>query len=390
MATLLLIVIFIDFIGLGIPDSLFGAAWPAINSDFGLPISAANAVTVTMTVCSIISSLMSSKLTEKFSTSKIAAVSTALTAVGLFGFSISKNIYMMFFFTLFLGFGAGAIDAVLNNYVAVHYRASHMNFLHCFYGIGVTLSPYLMSLALKNRSWQSGYHLAFIIQLVISIIAFASLPLWQKNGRLSESSDEKSEKSEKSSFAELIKLPGIKSTWLVFFGSCALEYVSGTWSSSFLVNSRGITVDRAALFVTVYYGGIAFGRFLSGIFSSKLKPQQIILIGTILIIPAIVLVSQPFIPNLIAVGMFLIGLGNGPLYPNMVHLTPIRFGAQRSQAVMGSQMAAAYIGILSMPTLTGFLAQKFSTDIFPYCLAVLYGIMLISLIATNMAKTTNE
>ena len=387
MATLLLIVIFIDFIGLGIPDSLFGAAWPAINSDFGLPISAANAVTVTMTVCSIISSLMSSKLTEKFSTSKIAAVSTALTAVGLFGFSISKNIYMMFFFTLFLGFGAGAIDAVLNNYVAVHYRASHMNFLHCFYGIGVTLSPYLMSLALKNRSWQSGYHLAFIIQLVISIIAFASLPLWQKNGRLSESSDEKSEKS---SFAELIKLPGIKSTWLVFFGSCALEYVGGTWSSSFLVNSRGITVDRAALFVTVYYGGIAFGRFLSGIFSSKLKPQQIILIGTILIIPAIVLVSQPFIPNLIAVGMFLIGLGNGPLYPNMVHLTPIRFGAQRSQAVMGSQMAAAYIGILSMPTLTGFLAQKFSTDIFPYCLAVLYGIMLISLIATYRAKTTNE
>lgn len=387
MATLLLIVIFIDFIGLGIPDSLFGAAWPAINSDFGLPISAANAVTVTMTVCSIISSLMSAKLTEKFSTSKIAAVSTALTAVGLLGFSISKNIYMMFFFTLFLGFGAGAIDAALNNYVAVHYRASHMNFLHCFYGIGVTLSPYLMSLALKNRSWQSGYRLAFIIQLVISIIAFASLPLWQKNGRLSDSSDEKSEKS---SFADLIKLPGIKSTWLVFFGSCALEYVSGTWSSSFLVNSRGITVDRAALFVTVYYGGIALGRFLSGIFSSKLKPQQIISIGTILIIPAIVLVSQPFIPNLIAVGMFLIGLGNGPLYPNMVHLTPIRFGAQRSQAVMGSQMAAAYIGILSMPTLTGFLAQKFSIDIFPYCLAVLYGIMLFSLIATYMAKTTNE
>lgn len=387
MATLLLIVIFIDFIGLGIPDSLFGAAWPAINSDFGLPISAANAVTVTMTVCSIISSLMSAKLTEKFSTSKIAAVSTALTAVGLFGFSISKNIYMMFFFTLFLGFGAGAIDAALNNYVAVHYRASHMNFLHCFYGIGVTLSPYLMSLALKNRSWQSGYRLAFIIQLVISIIAFASLPLWQKNGRLSESSDEKSEKS---SFAELVKLPGIKSTWLVFFGSCALEYVSGTWSSSFLVNSRGITVDRAALFVTVYYGGIALGRFLSGIFSLKLKPQQIISIGTILIIPAIVLVSQPFIPNLIAVGMFLIGLGNGPLYPNMVHLTPIRFGAQRSQAVMGSQMAAAYIGILSMPTLTGFLAQKFSIDIFPYCLAVLYGIMLFSLIATYRAKTTNE
>ena len=386
MATLLLIVIFIDFIGLGIPDSLFGAAWPAINYDFGLPISAANAVTVTMTVCSIISSLMSAKLTERFSTSKIAAVSTALTAVGLFGFSISKNIYMMFFFTLFLGFGAGAIDAALNNYVAVHYKASHMNFLHCFYGIGVTLSPYIMSLALKNRSWESGYRWASIIQLVISVIAFASLPLWQKNGILSGVSEENS----KSSFAELIKLPGVKSTWLVLFGSCSLEYVSGTWASSFLVNSRGLTADKAALFITVYYGGMAFGRFLSGILSTKLKPQQIIAIGTILIIPAIALVSQPFVPFLYAAGLFLIGLGNGPLYPNMVHLTPIRFGKKMSQMVMGSQMAAAYIGILSMPALTGFLAQKFSTDIFPYCLIILYGIMLISLIFTRKSKIVNE
>ncbi len=386
MATLLLIVIFIDFIGLGIPDSLFGAAWPAINYDFGLPISAANAVTVTMTVCSIISSLMSAKLTERFSTSKIAAVSTALTAVGLFGFSISKNIYMMFFFTLFLGFGAGAIDAALNNYVAVHYKASHMNFLHCFYGIGVTLSPYIMSLALKNRSWESGYRWASIIQLVISVIAFASLPLWQKNGILSGVSEENS----KSSFAELIKLPGVKSTWLVLFGSCSLEYVSGTWASSFLVSSRGMTVDKAALFVTVYYGGMAFGRFLSGILSSRLKPQQIIALGAILIIPAIALVAQPFVPILSAVGLFLIGLGNGPLYPNMVHLTPIRFGRRMSQAVMGSQMAAAYIGILSMPALTGFLAQKFSTDIFPFCLVALYLIMLISLIVTHKAKIVKE
>ena len=386
MATLLLIVIFIDFIGLGIPDSLFGAAWPAINYDFGLPISAANAVTVTMTVCSIISSLMSAKLTERFSTSKIAAVSTVLTAVGLFGFSISKNIYMMFFFTLFLGFGAGAIDAALNNYVAVHYKASHMNFLHCFYGIGVTLSPYIMSLALKNRSWESGYRWASIIQLVISVIAFASLPLWQKNGILSGVSEENS----KSSFAELIKLPGVKSTWLVLFGSCSLEYVSGTWASSFLVNSRGLTADKAALFITVYYGGMAFGRFLSGILSTKLKPQQIIAIGTILIIPASALVSQPFVPFLCAAGLFLIGLGNGPLYPNMVHLTPIRFGKKMSQMVMGSQMAAAYIGILSMPALTGFLAQKFSTDIFPYCLIILYGIMLISLIFTRKSKIVNE
>lgn len=387
MATLLLIVIFIDFVGLGIPDSLFGAAWPAINSDFGLPLSAANAVTVTMTVCSIISSLLSAKLTEKFSTSKITSVSTMLTAIGLFGFSISKNIYMMFFFTLFLGFGAGAIDAALNNYVAIHYKASHMNFLHCFYGIGVTLSPYLMSLALKNRSWQSGYRWAFIIQLVITIIAFVSLPLWRKNDPSSETAGKKSRKN---TLIQLIKLPGVKSTWLVLFGSCSLEYVSGTWSSSFLVNSRGLTVDKAALFVTVYYGGMALGRFVSGVLSSKFKPQQIIAVGTILIVPAIALVVQPFVPILSAVGLFFIGFGNGPLYPNMVHLTPIRFGTQMSQAVMGSQMAAAYIGILSMPALTGFLAQKFSTDIFPYFLVALYGIMLISLIATRKAKISYD
>lgn len=387
MATLLLIVIFIDFIGLGIPDSLFGAAWPAINSDFGLPISAANVVTVTMTVCSIVSSLMSSKLTEKFSTSKITAVSTALTAVGLFGFSISENIFMMVAFTLFLGFGAGAIDAALNNYVAVHYKASHMNFLHCFYGIGVTLSPYLMSLALKNNSWQGGYRLAFIIQLAISVIAFASLPLWKKNEAPLSSAEESVEKS---SFSELIKLPGVKSTWLVLFGSCSLEYVSGTWASSFLVNSRDFTADRAALFVTVYYCGMAFGRFLSGLLSTKLKPQRIISLGAVLIIPAIIFIAQPFVPLLSAVGLFLIGLGNGPLYPNIVHLTPIRFGQKMSQAVMGSQMAAAYIGILIMPAFTGFLSQRFSTDIFPFCIMALYGIMLISLIITNKVKPTNE
>lgn len=386
MATLLLIVIFIDFIGLGIPDSLFGTAWPAIYTDFGLPISAANIVTVTMTVCSIISSLLSSKLIERLSTSRVTAVSTALTAVGLFGFCISPNIYVMFFSTLFLGFGAGAIDAALNNYVAVHYKASHMNFLHCFYGIGVTLSPYLMSIALKNHSWRSGYRWAFIIQTVITVIAFLSLPLWKENKQsdLSENSDVNA------SFSELLKLPGVKSTWLVLFGSCSLEYVCGTWASSFFVNSRGIASDRAALFVTVYYAGMALGRFLSGLLSSKLKPQQIIAVGAVIIIPAIVLIAQPFIPILSAIGLFLIGLGNGPLYPNMVHLTPIRFGCRMSQSVMGSQMAAAYIGILSMPALMGFLAQRFSTGVFPFFIAAMYLVMLISLLITRKSKKIGE
>lgn len=387
MATLLLVIIFIDFIGLGIPDSLFGAAWPSINRDFMLPISAANAVTVTMTVCTVISSILSAKLINKFSTPKVTAVSTALTAVGLFGFSVSPNLYTMCLCALPLGFGAGAIDSGLNNYVAVNYKASHMNFLHCFYGIGVTLSPYLMSFALKNHSWRDGYRWAFIIQLVIAVIAFLSLPLWEKVPSAEAAEDEKNQSVK---FSRLIKLPGIKSTWLVFFGSCSLEYVSGTWSSSFLVNSRGFTADRAALFVTLYYAGMATGRFLSGVLSTKMKPEKIIALGALLILPALILVAQPYLPILCALGLFMIGLGNGPLYPNMVHLTPKRFGTKLSQAVMGSQMAAACIGILAMPALLGFLAQRFSIGIFPIYAAVLYAIMLISLIVTRKIKTTDE
>lgn len=387
MATLLLVIIFIDFIGLGIPDSLFGAAWPSINRDFMLPISAANAVTVTMTVCTVISSILSAKLINKFSTPKVTAVSTALTAVGLFGFSVSPNLYTMCLCALPLGFGAGAIDSGLNNYVAVNYKASHMNFLHCFYGIGVTLSPYLMSFALKNHSWRDGYRWAFIIQLVIAVIAFLSLPLWEKVPSAEAAKDEKNQSVK---FSRLIKLPGIKSTWLVFFGSCSLEYVSGTWSSSFLVNSRGFTADRAALFVTLYYAGMATGRFLSGVLSTKMKPEKIIALGALLILPALILVAQPYLPILCALGLFMIGLGNGPLYPNMVHLTPKRFGTKLSQAVMGSQMAAACIGILAMPAMLGFLAQRFSIGIFPIYAAVLYAIMLISLIVTRKIKTTDE
>lgn len=387
MATLLLVIIFIDFIGLGIPDSLFGAAWPSINRDFMLPISAANAVTVTMTVCTVISSILSAKLINKFSTPKVTAVSTALTAVGLFGFSVSPNLYTMCLCALPLGFGAGAIDSGLNNYVAVNYKASHMNFLHCFYGIGVTLSPYLMSFALKNHSWRDGYRWAFIIQLVIAVIAFLSLPLWEKVPSAEAAEDEKNQSVK---FSRLIKLPGIKSTWLVFFGSCSLEYVSGTWSSSFLVNSRGFTADRAALFVTLYYAGMATGRFLSGVLSTKMKPEKIIALGALLILPALILVAQPYLPILCALGLFMIGLGNGPLYPNMVHLTPKRFGTKLSQAVMGSQMAAACIGILAMPAMLGFLAQRFSIGIFPIYAAVLYAIMLISLIVTRKIKTADE
>ena len=387
MATLLLVIIFIDFIGLGIPDSLFGAAWPSINRDFMLPISAANAVTVTMTVCTVISSMLSAKLINKFSTPKVTAVSTALTAVGLFGFSVSPNLYTMCLCALPLGFGAGAIDSGLNNYVAVNYKASHMNFLHCFYGIGVTLSPYLMSFALKNHSWRDGYRWAFIIQLVIAVITFLSLPLWAKVPSAETAEDEKNQSVK---FSRLIKLPGIKSTWLVFFGSCSLEYVSGTWSSSFLVNSRGFTADRAALFVTLYYAGMATGRFLSGVLSTKMKPEKIIALGALLILPALILVAQPYLPILCALGLFMIGLGNGPLYPNKVHLTPKRFGTKLSQAVMGSQMAAACIGILAMPAMLGFLAQRFSIGIFPIYAAVLYAIMLISLIVTRKIKTTDE
>lgn len=372
MATLLLAVIYIAFIGLGIPDSLFGTAWPAIYREFSLPISMASCVTLLISGGTVVSSLFSARLINRFGTGRVTAVSTALTAAALLGFSLSGHLLWLCLFAVPLGLGAGAIDSALNNYVALHYRATHMNFLHCFYGVGVSLSPYLMSLALSGQGgWRSGYRLAFFIQLGIAVVTIAALPLWGRAVH-AQTADEQETAPRTLSLSQLARLPGVKSVWLAFIGSCAIEYICGAWGSTFLVESKDMAVDTAAQIITLYYVGMALGRFLSGVLSVKLSSWALIRIGQGVVLAAIVLLLLPLPAFAAGAGLFLIGLGNGPVFPNLIHLTPTNFGRDVSQSVMGSQMAAAYVGIMLVPPLFGLLAQAAGTDIFPFFLLVLF------------------
>ncbi len=375
MAIALLFVIYIAFIGLGIPDSLFGAAWPAIYTELNIPVSWANFVTILISSGTIVSSLFSAKLINYLGTAKITAISTTITAFALYGFSYSKNIIWMCFFSVPLGLGAGAIDTALNNYVALHYKAVHMNFLHCFYGIGVSLSPFLMSLALSDNSWRSGYKTVFLFQLCIAILTIISIPLWKKVQHSSEAVN--TENGRTVGFLKLLKNQKVRMSCMSFFGSCGLEYTCGGWGSTFLVLSRGISADAAAFLVTFYYVGMVLGRFLSGILSIRLNSSRIIKLGQVIVLAAIILIILPLPSYASGIGLFMIGLGNGPVFPNMLHLTPENFGKDISQSVMGVQMAVAYLGIMLSPALFGLIAQNISASLFPYYLLIMFAIMII-------------
>ena len=377
MATILLIIIYIDFVGLGLPDSLFGTAWPVIYPEFGLQLSMANCVTLLVTGCTIVSSLLSARLINRFGTAKVTAVSTMLTALALLGFSVSGNLWWMCLCALPLGFGAGAIDSGLNNYVALHYNAMHMNFLHCAYGAGIALSPYIMSTVLgRGQNWRIGYRCAFFIQLSITLVTVVSVPLWAK---MQSGKAEQSDAPKTLSIAELAKMPTVRAVWLLFIGSCAIECTAGTWGSTFMVNSKGLAPDAAARQVMIYYLGLTFGRILAGVFSKKLTCWRIIVIGQLLVFPALVLMILPLPLWVSSVALFLVGMGIGPVIPNINHLTPQIFGRDISMSVMGSQMAAVYTGLMIMPAVYGWLAQSFSTDIFPYFLAVMFLVMMAAM-----------
>lgn len=277
MTTILLIIIYITFIGLGIPDSLFGTAWPAIYPAFNVPISHANFVTSIISGGTILSSLLSTRLIKRFGTAKITAVSTAMTAGALFGFSVSPNMVFLCLFAVPLGIGAGAIDTALNNYVALHYRAVHMNFLHCFYGIGVSLSPYLMSLMLSaTGNWRQGYQTVFWVQSGIAAVTILSIPLWKKVNSADSCTEEDTLVI---GVLDLLKEQKVRRVCLVLLGSCAIEYTCGVWGSTFLVNEKQMAVDVAAKVIMFYYIGMALGRFSSGVLALKCTSQQIIKIG---------------------------------------------------------------------------------------------------------------
>ena len=374
MATLLVIIIFVTYIGLGIPDSLFGTAWPAIYTEFDLPISYSNFVTGLMYTGTIISSLLSARLTKKLGTPLVVALSTFLTAVAIFGFSFSRNMFMLCLCTIPLGLGAGAIDNVLNSYVALNYKATHVNFLHCSYGVGVTLSPFLMSFALKNSNdWQGGYRTMFVFQLALTLMCFLSIPVWKK---VKEQTAEE-EETKIVSIPNLLKIPIARSSLVIYFGSCAIESVCLAWGSTFLVNSKGLTPDKAAAMITFYFIGMTLGRFLSGVLANRISPKKIIIIGESITLIAIILTFAGN-PSIAGLGLFLIGLGNGPIFPNMTHLTPIHMGRDISQSFIGLQGAVSYGSILLSPISFGLLAEKLSTDIISIFQIIAFIITVIS------------
>ena len=385
MATLLLIVIYIAFIGLGVPDSLFGTAWPAIYTDLNLPVSWASIVTIIVSCGTITSSLLSSWLISRFGTGKITAVSTLMTALALLGFSCSDSMLWLCLCAIPLGLGAGSINTALNNYVALHYKASHMNFLHCFYGIGVSLSPYLMSLALSKGTWEGGYRAVFWFQLAIAALTALALPLWKKV-RHAQNGEEAEETPRVLSFPALMKMPKVRMACLVFIGYCALEYTCGTWGSTFLVNAKGAAADTAARMVTFYYVGLALGRFLSGVLAGLLHSRQLVKIGQMILLAAVVSLFLPLPFAFCSVSLFFIGLGNGPIFPNMLHLTPELFGKDLSQAVIGAEMATSYIGVLLAPALFGLIAQNVTAALFPVYLLVLYALMITGTAASVYKK----
>lgn len=378
MVTFLLIIIYIAFIGLGIPDSLFGTAWPAIYAEFDLPISFASFVTVIISCGTIVSSMVSARVIGRFGTNLVSAVSTAMTAAALLGFSLSGSLWLLCLCAVPLGLGAGAIDTALNNYVAVHYSATHMSFLHCFYGIGVSVSPYILSLVISGKGgWRGGYRMAFALQLAIAVLLFATLPIWKKAHGAAQEQEEARIKS--LTFGEIVRIPGVRTMWCLFLTSCAIECTCGGWGSTFLVEYKHMAAQEAARMVMYYYIGMTLGRFLSGVVAARLDSWQIIRLGQWILGAAIVILLLPLSPYVSAVGLFLVGLGNGPLFPNFNYLTPRNFGEEVSQSVMGTQMASAYVGIMLAPAVCGMLGQAFGMWVFPVYLLAFYLVMLAAM-----------
>lgn len=376
MYSILLLIIYVAFISLGLPDSLLGSAWPVMYEQLDVPMSYAGILTMIITGGTIVSSLMSDKLTRRFGPGLITAISVMLTAVALFGFSVSPSFILLCLWAVPYGLGAGAVDAALNNYVALHYASRHMSWLHCFWGVGAAAGPYIMSYCLTGGyGWNSGYLTIAVIQMGLTAILFASLPLWKKRS----SSDEDSEgPSAALTLSQALNIKGVKFVLLTFFGYCALETTTGLWASSYLVEFRGMDSETAAKYASLFFLGITFGRFLSGFIADKIGDQLLIRWGIFIILGGVILVGLPEANHASAlVGLVTIGLGCAPVYPSIIHSTPSNFGKQNAQAIIGIQMASAYAGSTLMPPLFGWIADRINIGLYPLFLFSLAILMLV-------------
>lgn len=376
MLTVLLVIIYIAFISLGLPDAILGSAWTMIYEDLNVPISYAGLVTMIITGGTIISSFFSGKMIKKFGTWKVTTFSVFLTAMGLLGVYFTPSFIWICLLAVPLGLGAGAVDSALNNFVANHYEAKHMNWLHCFWGIGATSGPFIMSFyLLKENGWRSGYATIGIIQSILVVCLLLSLPLWRK---FEDSKEEEKKGSTSINVKTLLKLPGAKPTLIAFLCYCGIELTTGLWASSFLVFNSGLSAGLAAKWVSLYYLGITVGRFLAGFLSMKLNNKQMIRVGQLICLLGAVLLMIPFSNNFKLVGLILIGLGCAPIYPAMLHETPNKFGKDLSQEIMGIQMATAYVGSTIVPPLFGMLSKFSGFGILPGFLLIFIVVMLLS------------
>lgn len=378
MVHLLLAIIYISFISLGLPDSLLGSAWPTMYGEFGVPVSFAGIISMIIAFGTILSSLASDRLTLKLGTGKVTAISVAMTAVALFGFSISDSFWMLCLWAIPYGLGAGSVDASLNNYVALHYSSRHMSWLHCMWGVGASVGPYIMGIALTGgQSWNMGYRYISIIQIVLTAILLFSLPLWKNRGETVEVDGEPSAQTEPMTLRQVVAIPGAKEVMITFFCYCALEQTAGLWASSYLVLHKGVSTETAATFASMFYIGITVGRFFSGFLTMKLNDAQMIRLGQKIVLLGIIAMLLPLNEVVSLVGLILIGLGCAPIYPCIIHSTPTIFGADKSQALIGVQMACAYIGTCIMPPIFGLLANHISVALLPIYLVVILILMIV-------------
>lgn len=374
MFQLLLAIIYLSFISLGLPDSLLGSAWPSIYRQFDVPVSYAGIVSVIIAAGTIISSLQSDRMTKKLGAGKVTAFSVAATAIALFGFSVSDSFAVMCLWAIPYGLGAGGVDAALNNYVALHYPSRHMSWLHCMWGVGASVGPYIMGYALTSGSgWHMGYRYISLQQIVLTAALFLSLPLWKT--RSLENENAAGVPTAHLTLKHIIRIPGACSVMTAFFCYCALEATAGLWASSYLVLNRGIDAKTAAAFASLFYIGITVGRAVSGFLTLKFHDTQMIRLGQGLILLGIVLLLLPGRTACLA-GLITVGLGCAPVYPCIIHSTPEHFGADRSQALIGVQMASAYTGTCIMPPLFGLIANHISVAWYPLYLLVILAVMI--------------
>lgn len=383
---LLLVVIYITFISLGLPDSLFGVAWPLAHVDFGLQESFGSVYSVIIALCTGGVSFFAGPLIKKFGTGLVTAVSVVMTAVGLLVISFAPNIYVMMLGSVISGLGAGAIDTGLNNYVSLNYKAIHMNWLHCFWGVGVTISPLIMSVFLKDGDWQAGYRTISYIQFGISLIVFASLVLWRKYDKKETEETridtETKESAEKITLKRILLTPGVITAIISLGFYCSLEFLMGTWGASFLINARGLSADKAAQMVSLYYGGIMLGRFISGIVSLKVNDRNLIRGGVGVLLFGVIMLA---IPNTITlyIGMLAIGVGCGPIFPSTLHAVPERFGKELSAHITGYHMGGAYAIGFVMQVVFGYVATATTFEITPYVLIAFVALTILMVEITN-------